>query len=587
MEPSTCVTEDYRPRGVKEEVDAHGFAMQLVVQLHLGMLVGVARASGPGRQGALASQVGLASPGRTEMQGCCLYYRNRLVLPFWQCYSSPLAAGVIGWVEADFLEPTPNWEDFQRTPTFSKLEVRQLVQLALCGLPHRQAPALLSSITPARLPACLPARVPARPSACRTGLCLIDAGVVACRWVQAFLKRSFAAFCKRMVQQGAIAEPRQQLVTRQLVAVPTPRGLALRPANDPPDNISGAPPAAKPPASLPMAALTAAVAPAAAAAAPPGAPLLVPKAIPTVAPARFFARPGPLGPALPAHALPPCSTGTGTGTTSTDGNQQLLSALLALLAPSLPAPGLKPMDLAGLAQLQQLLQLQKVLHGQEQQEPQQQPQEQQQEHQQRLLLPAAQQQLLPSGQPQQPQQHIQTLLAAADLQTTRGHTDNQQLSHERRLPQQLRPPQLRPPRLERLPELQHSTMPAQGASSANSLGEAPATATNFVSTDSTCLEQQLAACLLQLTGRQLTDTRDGRQGGGWRCGPAAGSTEPGPGGRAAEDQGGSEMLADMQGAPARVEQQILEYVGSIASLGGDTEQRGRQLAQDVRDTLVR
>lgn len=49
------------------------------------------------------------------MQGFCLYHKNRLVKPFWRVYSSStVGRGVVGYLEADFVQPTPDWQDFER-----------------------------------------------------------------------------------------------------------------------------------------------------------------------------------------------------------------------------------------------------------------------------------------------------------------------------------------------------------------------------------------------------------------------------------------------------------------------------------------
>ncbi|KAL4443017.1 hypothetical protein ABPG77_008508 [Micractinium sp. CCAP 211/92] len=94
--------EEYRPRGIRDEVDEHGFQMQHVVSIHLGML---------------------RDAPNTSMQGICIYHRNRLVKPFWRVYSSAtVGRGVIGLLEADFLAPTPDWQDFERSHVLSKLE---------------------------------------------------------------------------------------------------------------------------------------------------------------------------------------------------------------------------------------------------------------------------------------------------------------------------------------------------------------------------------------------------------------------------------------------------------------------------------
>ncbi|KAL4457754.1 hypothetical protein ABPG75_012619 [Micractinium tetrahymenae] len=94
--------EEYRPRGIRDEVDEHGFQMQHVVSIHLGFLW---------------------DAPNTAMQGVCIYQQNRLVKPFWRVHSSPTAGrGVVGVLEVDFLGPTPDWQGFERSHVLSKLE---------------------------------------------------------------------------------------------------------------------------------------------------------------------------------------------------------------------------------------------------------------------------------------------------------------------------------------------------------------------------------------------------------------------------------------------------------------------------------
>lgn len=59
-----------------------------------------------------------------HLQGFCVYYRNRLIKPFWRVYSSnTVGRGVVGYLEADFVSPTADWQDFDRSHAFVKLEV--------------------------------------------------------------------------------------------------------------------------------------------------------------------------------------------------------------------------------------------------------------------------------------------------------------------------------------------------------------------------------------------------------------------------------------------------------------------------------
>ncbi|XP_062017533.1 protein MICRORCHIDIA 6-like isoform X2 [Rosa rugosa] len=58
--------------------------------------------------------------------GFNVYHKNRLILPYWQVvsYLDSRGRGVVGVLEADFVEPSHNKQDFERTSLFQKLEVR-------------------------------------------------------------------------------------------------------------------------------------------------------------------------------------------------------------------------------------------------------------------------------------------------------------------------------------------------------------------------------------------------------------------------------------------------------------------------------
>lgn len=60
----------------------------------------------------------------TSVMGICVYHKNRLIKPFWKVYSSPSSRGrgVIGYLEADFIEPAHDKQDFERTETLNRLE---------------------------------------------------------------------------------------------------------------------------------------------------------------------------------------------------------------------------------------------------------------------------------------------------------------------------------------------------------------------------------------------------------------------------------------------------------------------------------
>lgn len=60
------------------------------------------------------------------IHGFNVYHKNRLILPFWHAvsYSDSRGRGVVGILEANFVEPTHNKQDFERTSLFQKLETR-------------------------------------------------------------------------------------------------------------------------------------------------------------------------------------------------------------------------------------------------------------------------------------------------------------------------------------------------------------------------------------------------------------------------------------------------------------------------------
>ncbi|KNA15292.1 hypothetical protein SOVF_099590 [Spinacia oleracea] len=61
-----------------------------------------------------------------NLHGFNVYHKNRLILPFWHVvsYLDSRGRGVVGVLEANFIEPTHNKQDFERTSLFQKLETR-------------------------------------------------------------------------------------------------------------------------------------------------------------------------------------------------------------------------------------------------------------------------------------------------------------------------------------------------------------------------------------------------------------------------------------------------------------------------------
>ncbi|KAJ9683404.1 hypothetical protein PVL29_019125 [Vitis rotundifolia] len=77
-----------------------------------------------------------------NIHGFNVYHRNRLILPFWRVVKNTTnsnARGVVGVLEANFIEPTHNKQDFEKTSPFQRLEDR-LKQMTMeywdfhCGL---------------------------------------------------------------------------------------------------------------------------------------------------------------------------------------------------------------------------------------------------------------------------------------------------------------------------------------------------------------------------------------------------------------------------------------------------------------------
>ncbi|CAI9112660.1 OLC1v1013133C1 [Oldenlandia corymbosa var. corymbosa] len=78
-------------------------------------------------EGTVLTTIGfLKEAPLVNIHGFNVYYRNRLILPFWHVvsYSDSRGRGVVGVLEANFIKPTHNKQDFEKTPVFQKLEHR-------------------------------------------------------------------------------------------------------------------------------------------------------------------------------------------------------------------------------------------------------------------------------------------------------------------------------------------------------------------------------------------------------------------------------------------------------------------------------
>uniref|UniRef100_A0A1D1Z602 MORC family CW-type zinc finger protein 4 n=1 Tax=Anthurium amnicola TaxID=1678845 RepID=A0A1D1Z602_9ARAE len=65
-----------------------------------------------------------------DVQGFNVYHKNRLIKPFWRVWNptGSEGRGVIGLLEANFVEPAHDKQDFERTTVLSRLEAR-LIQM--------------------------------------------------------------------------------------------------------------------------------------------------------------------------------------------------------------------------------------------------------------------------------------------------------------------------------------------------------------------------------------------------------------------------------------------------------------------------
>ncbi|XP_052181317.1 protein MICRORCHIDIA 6-like isoform X7 [Diospyros lotus] len=79
------------------------------------------------KQGKVVTAIGfLKEAPHVNIHGFNVYHKNRLILPFWKVvsYSDSRGRGVVGVLEANFIEPTHNKQDFEKTSVFQKLENR-------------------------------------------------------------------------------------------------------------------------------------------------------------------------------------------------------------------------------------------------------------------------------------------------------------------------------------------------------------------------------------------------------------------------------------------------------------------------------
>ncbi|MCL7049651.1 hypothetical protein MKW94_008329, partial [Papaver nudicaule] len=82
---------------------------------------------GPNSEGVVVTTIGfLKEAPHVNIHGFSVYHKNRLIMPFWRVLSqnNSRGRGVVGVLEANFIEPTHNKQDFEKTTIFQKLEMR-------------------------------------------------------------------------------------------------------------------------------------------------------------------------------------------------------------------------------------------------------------------------------------------------------------------------------------------------------------------------------------------------------------------------------------------------------------------------------
>ncbi|XP_065875300.1 protein MICRORCHIDIA 6-like [Euphorbia lathyris] len=79
------------------------------------------------KEGQVITTIGFIKEApRINIHGFSIYHKNRLILPFWPVvnYQGSRGRGVVGVLEANFVEPTHNKQGFEITSLFQKLEAR-------------------------------------------------------------------------------------------------------------------------------------------------------------------------------------------------------------------------------------------------------------------------------------------------------------------------------------------------------------------------------------------------------------------------------------------------------------------------------
>ncbi|XP_059670125.1 protein MICRORCHIDIA 6-like isoform X2 [Cornus florida] len=82
---------------------------------------------GGSMEAAVVTTIGfLKDAPHVDIHGFNIYHKNRLILPFWHVVNKTNrhGRGVVGVLEANFIEPIHSKQDFEKTPLFQKLETR-------------------------------------------------------------------------------------------------------------------------------------------------------------------------------------------------------------------------------------------------------------------------------------------------------------------------------------------------------------------------------------------------------------------------------------------------------------------------------
>eukprot|EP00249_Psilotum_nudum_P017714 c26454_g1_i1 orf=114-2621(+) len=89
--------------------------------------VGSTKDCGGIREVSVITTIGFAKEApMVNVHGFNVYHKNRLIMPFWKVFheNSSRGKGVVGVLEANFIEPAHDKQDFERTPILQRLETR-------------------------------------------------------------------------------------------------------------------------------------------------------------------------------------------------------------------------------------------------------------------------------------------------------------------------------------------------------------------------------------------------------------------------------------------------------------------------------